>query len=361
MIEEILLKPLGKVYELNCLVGIVKSKIKQRSLKTNKEDDQKILTEIQNNLFIAQAEIARINGEIQISPINLFLDKLDEATVFLAEAIRGHEVFLPKLEHFIIPEGSEIGASLFHLSAFTRNTILEMNYFDPEFKCIVEYLERLAYFFFLLARYANLMAGFKETKPSYGEKEIRIIPSLYPLKEKGVETQKIPDDFVEFTEQYVDLKKAEADRARKGRERKIMEEKKEELERKKRKKELAKELSEPTKLIIDWLYFFKNSEALKKIVEAVKLRGLGVVCFDVIETVEIGTEGATQEFSFFYDADYKDAYFTARRRPSRGCGRCTQLRNEEDLISGVNPKVILRVSESIKTGEIWENIKKNLR
>lgn len=172
MTDENLLKPLWKVYELNCLIGIVKARMKQWSLKIkNKKDDQELFDKIQNDLFAIQKEIARINEETEIEPQSAFLE---EAEVFFMEKIKDYEMFLPKLEHFILPEGSELGASLFHLSTFTRSVILEMDYLAPTSKYIVEYLERLAYFFFLLARYVNFTSGHKEREPDYGEKEIKV-------------------------------------------------------------------------------------------------------------------------------------------------------------------------------------------
>lgn len=173
------LKLLGKVYELNCLIGALKAKFENSPLKT-KVDAEKIFTKIQNNLFRAQAKIAESDNRYFVRPnvsgsaeIRQPKDAiLDDAAISLAETARHYELCLPKLNHFIIPEGSELSASIFYLGAFTRNVILEMDcYSNPFLRNIVEFLERFAYFLFVFARYINFLERREEREPNYAEGE----------------------------------------------------------------------------------------------------------------------------------------------------------------------------------------------
>lgn len=171
----------------------------------------------------------------------------------------------------------------------------------------------------------------------------------------------IPDDFMRFIQQYESAKKVEIDAREKEKQRKITKEKQEESERTKKRKELAIQLSEHTERIINWLNSFKNSEALKKIVEVAKLDNKQVVHFEMLEEKQLRVDHRkTQEMTFFYNIYYKEAYFTVRNRPARGCGALAHIYNEKDLINEAHPKVILEISDNIKTGKIWEIIKQNL-
>lgn len=79
MEDENLLKPLWKVYELNCLVGVVKAKIKQWSLKIKNKRRKKIKVKV-------------INEDVKITYNNIMLE-MSSATIayFRNKAIKIEE------------------------------------------------------------------------------------------------------------------------------------------------------------------------------------------------------------------------------------------------------------------------------
>lgn len=84
---------LGELDYLNCFIGLTKSFIKDGNIK-------KILTDIQNDIFIIQANIA--DPENVTLPENLTFNRI----VSIQKQTHFIERSLKKIDHFIIPEGS---------------------------------------------------------------------------------------------------------------------------------------------------------------------------------------------------------------------------------------------------------------
>ncbi|HEY4493244.1 MAG TPA: cob(I)yrinic acid a,c-diamide adenosyltransferase [Candidatus Paceibacterota bacterium] len=151
-----LVEALGTCDELNSLLGFVKAKSKS---------DEKILEEIQQNLFIIQAELAGAGMRIT------------EAKVKQAEElINNIEKKLPPIKTFFIPGANEISA-LFDLArTVARRTerrvvaLVNLESETPSGKpCIqtLAYLNRLSSVLYALARYHAQKEGQVENKPHY--------------------------------------------------------------------------------------------------------------------------------------------------------------------------------------------------
>ena len=144
----------GTVDELHAVIGAAAAFLQDEELKG-------ILANIQRDLFSAGAALAdpKQHGKKQKS-------KLDPSRVAaLEEIIDRFESELPPLRQFILAGGAPAGA-LLHVArtvcrrAERRVTLLSNGVaFDP---AILQYLNRLSDFLFVLARLVNLRSGQQE-------------------------------------------------------------------------------------------------------------------------------------------------------------------------------------------------------
>ncbi len=141
----------GEVDELNSLLGLVRTKLKDEEVDT-------LLSMIQNDLFIMGADLA--------SPLTVTSPRIEKKFVDLLE--KSIDRYLKKLEplkEFILPGGCE-SAALLHLArtvarrAERRVVKLAMEIeINP---LVVAYLNRLSDLLFVLAREVNRRVGVKE-------------------------------------------------------------------------------------------------------------------------------------------------------------------------------------------------------
>ena len=154
---------LGELDELNSLIGVLKS---QRALNNLK----KIIHEVQENLFIIQANVAAI---ILAGDFNI--PKFGENKVEKIEKIiRQYEKSIKPIKKFIISGSNHVSAWLDLIRAKTRKAEIAVikvtrvkkgrKEIDPE---IVPYLNRLSSLFFVLARAEAKKKRKKEEHPSY--------------------------------------------------------------------------------------------------------------------------------------------------------------------------------------------------
>lgn len=150
------LEALGQVDEANAALGLAFTQLGAEMYWTE-------LEAIQNDLFTIGSELATPPDET-IAGFSLITDL---RTTELEQAIDVMEAELPKLSNFILPSGSSLAAHL-HLArtvvrraerAVTRLAAQEQ--VRPE---VIQYLNRLSDYLFVLARHANMKAGGKETK-----------------------------------------------------------------------------------------------------------------------------------------------------------------------------------------------------
>jgi cob(I)alamin adenosyltransferase len=132
---------IGALDELTSFIGLVIGKI-------NNEKDKLFLSDIQKNLYLIMASLSgsKKNLNYLTEEVKIFEKKIDEM-----------ELSLPKLNKFILPQGSEL-SSWFHILRTTcrraeRNIIkLEIRNLKLE---IIRYLNRLSDLFFVMARFYN--------------------------------------------------------------------------------------------------------------------------------------------------------------------------------------------------------------
>ena len=145
----------GSVDEVNSVLGVC------RALSPPKEIDS-ILEVLQKDLFAVGADLATPNGSRnsvarvghgEISRLEGHIDHLEEK--------------LPPLKNFILPGGSQLGATLHLARTIARRAERNVVKLSREEKLdaeVVVYLNRLSDLLFVLARYANHYAGSPEQK-----------------------------------------------------------------------------------------------------------------------------------------------------------------------------------------------------
>ena len=147
-----LIEALGSVDELNSFVGLCRAEIK---------DFKEILREVQQNLFIIQAEIA--GSKMSINPKKI---------TAMEKIINDIENALPPVKNFVLPGGTRSSTLLHFARALTRAGERKIIATREKKKIAVSpatlaYLNRLSSLFYALARQANQRAGIKEEYPNY--------------------------------------------------------------------------------------------------------------------------------------------------------------------------------------------------
>ncbi len=154
--DSLILDVLGELDELNSLIGLVKNIVK----KYKKE-----LNEIQENLFIIQAQIAWLIYPKFKQP-ELKKEKIEE----IEKKIEEIEKRIKPVKGFIIP-GKEINSAWLHyLRAVTRRIerkIVSLNKRYKLQKNILEYINRLSSYLYSLARKIVYDKKLKEDQPKY--------------------------------------------------------------------------------------------------------------------------------------------------------------------------------------------------
>jgi len=146
---------LGALDELNAFLGFVKVQSAGESRIAN------ALREIQENLFIVQAEVAGTDK------------KLKEGTVKNAEKlIQEIEKEIPPLTGFSIAGGTELSALLDVARTLVRRAERRVIAVEEKKLCAISpetkaYMNRLSSLLFALARLANHLSGVAEETPHY--------------------------------------------------------------------------------------------------------------------------------------------------------------------------------------------------
>ena len=151
-----IVEALGTVDELNSYLGLVKVKVT--------EEYAYQLEEIQENLFIVQAELAG-------APKNIDPKKVEK----MSEKINEIEKILPPINSFFLAGGSEISAMFDVARTIARRaerrvvSVLDEGAFKVSAGTLA-YLNRLSSMLYVLARLFNHKFDIKERPPNYGEK-----------------------------------------------------------------------------------------------------------------------------------------------------------------------------------------------
>lgn len=143
---------LGSLDELNSFLGIVKAKSQQLIAKS--------LREIQENLFIIQAQVAGVDKKIsdrKIKEVEKIIDDIEKE--------------IPPLKSFIIPGANEISAMFDFVRTLARKTERRVVAVSEENIIIdsntLKYLNRLSSLLYALARLSAFESCKEESHPSY--------------------------------------------------------------------------------------------------------------------------------------------------------------------------------------------------
>ncbi len=140
----------GTVDELNSHIGLVRSYI-------TKTDEEKILADIQNNLFtigsyLASSASSKMNlPEFHESSINIIENEIDRLTDSL-----------PELKNFILPGATSQGAQSHIARCVCRRAerlVVHLSDIEEIEPFIIKYLNRLSDYLFTLARFLDMKFG----------------------------------------------------------------------------------------------------------------------------------------------------------------------------------------------------------
>lgn len=154
-----LTEALGSLDEINSLLGICKIKAIGFDFKINNQNIGEIIEQIQQNLFIVQANVAGADKKIsqeKISDLEKMIDDIEKQ--------------LPPIKSFFIPGGTELSAYLDYTRAIIRKTerrVVALSESKPIDTEILSYLNRLSSLFYALARFVNLKSNIEEKSPLY--------------------------------------------------------------------------------------------------------------------------------------------------------------------------------------------------
>ncbi len=145
----------GHVDELNSFLGLLISKI------PNSEQNN-LLKAVQQQLFVIGSHLAAGNDhDFKLPTIeNSFIEDLEKA-------IDGINDKLEPLKHFVMPGGSE-AISLAHVcrtvARRAERAIVALDQHESVEPVIIQYMNRLSDYFFILSRYIALLEDIEEVK-----------------------------------------------------------------------------------------------------------------------------------------------------------------------------------------------------
>lgn len=152
---------LGSVDEINSFLGICKVKAKNFEFKILNLKMDAIVHDIQQTLFIIQAELAGCDKKVG-----------DEKVTELENIINEIEKTLPPIKTFFISGGTELGASFDFARTVARRAERRVVQVSEEgiqkiAPNTLKYLNRLSSVLYALARLSNHISGINEESPSY--------------------------------------------------------------------------------------------------------------------------------------------------------------------------------------------------
>ena len=170
--SSIVAEALGALDEANSFLGLARAKMKDktfaspvglwpREIKGEKIKFSDLILEIQQNLFIVQAEVAGATLSIDVEKVKKVEDIVDEI-----------EKVLPPIKTFFISGSTKDGAVLDITRTLVRRAERRVVDVVEEGKIKVSketlaYLNRLSSLLYALARIASYLEGAEEVKPDY--------------------------------------------------------------------------------------------------------------------------------------------------------------------------------------------------
>ena len=159
--SSIIAEALGTLDEINSFLGICKVKAKDSGFKINTLKVSDIIHEVQESLFIIQAQIAGADkkiSKIKISDMEKVVDSIEK--------------ILPPIKTFMISGSTEISAFFDFARTLSRRAerrvvaVSEENMVSVD-KETLAYLNRLSSLLYAFARYFSEEVGVKEESPKY--------------------------------------------------------------------------------------------------------------------------------------------------------------------------------------------------
>ncbi len=165
----------GNLDELNSVLAVCLSSMKSANIEKILQVVPQI-KRIQHNLFTVGAEVATPKEKLILANGKNRLSEMlhSEEITMLETQIDSLEQELEPLQYFILPGGGEV-ASHFHVArTVCRRAERSLVFLNEQIalrKELLEYLNRLSDYFFVLSRYASKMMGEKEEywKPGHAE------------------------------------------------------------------------------------------------------------------------------------------------------------------------------------------------
>lgn len=158
---------LGELDMLNSIAGWARAKAVHAPALDAVVDIATVLEEIQQVLFVAQAEVAGVG----LDHVGAKKQRVTEKhTKRLEEVIANIDNALPKLEHFVLPGGCELAARLEIARAKARaaeRVAVSFSKTQALSTELLQFLNRLSSALFALARAANHISGMPEEPPRY--------------------------------------------------------------------------------------------------------------------------------------------------------------------------------------------------
>lgn len=145
----------GTVDELNAHLGNIRSSLQQ-------EDFQQVIIKIQRELFQIGAELAKDSKSTK----TLALIDADNI-IYIENQIDTMEAKLPKLKHFILPGSHPIESAVQIARTVCRRAerrVVALYEIQPVNPLIIQYLNRLSDYLFVLARFITHNEGAEEIK-----------------------------------------------------------------------------------------------------------------------------------------------------------------------------------------------------
>ena len=159
--SSIVAEALGTLDEVNSFLGICKAKVRDSGTKINNSRVADIIHEIQENLFIIQAQVA--GSDKKITKV-----KVSE----MENVIGDIEKQLPLIKSFLISGGTEMSAIFDFARTLSRRAerrvvaVSEENMVSVDKETLI-YLNRLSSLLYAFARYFSEEVGAKEESPKY--------------------------------------------------------------------------------------------------------------------------------------------------------------------------------------------------
>lgn len=156
---------LGDFDHLNSFIGLAKSFVEDLAIK-------QLLTDIQNDIFVIQANVANPENVVDI-PANIAQDRI----IALQKETHWIEKNLNRIDHFILPDGSTAACMMHCVRTTARQVERKLPGYLSSSTNVAAYLDRVACLMFALARSINQQDGYRECPPEYAHPK--------PLKKGG--------------------------------------------------------------------------------------------------------------------------------------------------------------------------------